>query len=375
MAFTGGHTTDVANTKLTTSGGGALYRLGGAFTIINCDFYGNQGPLTGQDVAGGAVYSVGGNDTTIISSTFSNNKCSNGGGIGNLGNSFYLYNSVVNANNATGTGGNPGNGGNGGGASFDGQGVTTTICGSHLSYNGAGSFGGSIFRVGYQYTDFINLQNSTFNYNNAIGSAGAIYVQGLSVVLSNSTIAFNSAPGAGGLALQYQAHYTVSGVTVANNTATTSLGGGVYINAGVGTISDSTITGNIATAAFAAGISGSDSNTKLTRSIVSYGTEGNIYVALSCFSSPMTDGGGNFQFPAKRKDGNNDALCTSGVSLTDPLIAPVADNGCVTWTAKNLAGSPATNSGARCKPGSSPLYALTYTNGQVIPRGPFTLTF
>ena len=28
--------------RLPTTGGGALYRLGGAFSIINCDFYGNQ---------------------------------------------------------------------------------------------------------------------------------------------------------------------------------------------------------------------------------------------------------------------------------------------------------------------------------------------
>ena len=88
------------------------------------------------------MYSIGGNDTTVVGSTFSkyfifslpllsfhlfplllsispppllvfyifpsSNKCSNGGGVGNLGNSFYMYNSVVNANNATGTGGNPG---------------------------------------------------------------------------------------------------------------------------------------------------------------------------------------------------------------------------------------------------------------------------
>ena len=91
------------------------------------------------------MYSIGGNDTTVVASTFSkyypfpsfclpfpllfirhsfslpplykfililsslsSNKCSNGGGVGNLGNSFYMYNSVMNANNASGTGGNPG---------------------------------------------------------------------------------------------------------------------------------------------------------------------------------------------------------------------------------------------------------------------------
>ncbi len=42
LAFANGKTVDVANTTVTTTGGAALYRLGGAFTIINCDFYGNK---------------------------------------------------------------------------------------------------------------------------------------------------------------------------------------------------------------------------------------------------------------------------------------------------------------------------------------------
>jgi hypothetical protein len=375
LAFTGGYVTDVPNTSATNTSGGALYRLGGAFTIINCDFYGNQAPITGQDVGGGAVYSTGGADTTIAGSTFSGNTASNGGGIGNLGNSFFMYNSLVNANNASGNGGNPGNGGNGGAISFDGQGVTTYICGSTLSYNTAGSFGGATFRVGYTYSDNITLTESTFAYNTAIGSAGAIYVQALTVIINNTTIMYNTAPGGAGLALQYQAQFTVSGCTIANNNATTSLGGGIYINSGSGTISDTTIAFNTAAAAFAAGISGSSSSTTLTRTIITNSTEGNIYVALSCFNAEMTDGGGNFQWPQKRLDGNVDSLCAAGVTFANPLLANVAANGCVTWTAKAATGSPAANSGARCVAGTTPVSVLTYPNGQAVPRGPFSYSF
>ena len=57
-----------------------------------------------------------------------------------------------------------------------------------------------------------------------------------------------------------------------------------------------------------------------TRSIVTYSKEGNIYVALSCFNAQMTEGGGNFQYPPKRNDGNNDPLCTSGISVVDPKV-------------------------------------------------------
>jgi hypothetical protein len=97
--------------------------------------------VTGQDVAGGAVYSVGGGLTLVVNSTFTKNACSNGGGIGNLGNDFTIINSAVVGNIATGNSGNPGNGGNGGGISFDGAGVVTTICGSTISHNVAHAFG------------------------------------------------------------------------------------------------------------------------------------------------------------------------------------------------------------------------------------------
>eukprot|EP00026_Physarum_polycephalum_P019959 Phypoly_transcript_22251.p1 GENE.Phypoly_transcript_22251~~Phypoly_transcript_22251.p1 ORF type:complete len:198 (+),score=33.73 Phypoly_transcript_22251:37-594(+) len=161
-------------------------------------------------------------------------------------------------------------------------------------------------------------------------------------------------------------------MTIANNTATTGLGGGLYINSGIGTISYTTITGNAATKAFASGISGGDTQTTLTRSIVTYGTEGNLYERLSCFAQ-LADGGGNFQFPPKQANGKTDDLkCTNGIALEDPKLEDVADNGCVTWTAKPLAGSPATGSGSHnCAQGNYPPPVVTYADGTIIPRGPY----
>jgi hypothetical protein len=48
LAFVKGKTTDVTNTAATNTGGACMYRLGGAFNIINCDFYDSNGPETGQ---------------------------------------------------------------------------------------------------------------------------------------------------------------------------------------------------------------------------------------------------------------------------------------------------------------------------------------
>ena len=90
------------------SGGAAVFRLGGSLVILDCIFQDNIGPSTGQDVAGGAVYSLGIGNTVISGSTFINNSCSSGGAIGNLHNHLELVNSTVLANSATGNRRQPG---------------------------------------------------------------------------------------------------------------------------------------------------------------------------------------------------------------------------------------------------------------------------
>jgi hypothetical protein len=127
------------------SGGAAVLRDGGSLTVLDCMFTGNHGPSPGQDVAGGAVYSLGIGTTRISGSTFSGNSCSSGGAVGNLHNHLELVNSTVSGNSATGSGGNPGNGGNGGGIYMDGVDQSFTICGSVISGNTANALGGGLF--------------------------------------------------------------------------------------------------------------------------------------------------------------------------------------------------------------------------------------
>jgi len=110
-----------------------------------------------------------------------------------------------------------------------------------VSHNTANKFH-AVFRVGYTFDDTITINNSTFSYN----SGGGIYVQGLTVIMRDSTVMFNTATDSAGIALQYQAQFTLSGMTIANNSATNSLGGGISINSGGGTISDTTFYGNTA---------------------------------------------------------------------------------------------------------------------------------
>src|SRR5262249_44615825 len=48
LAFTGGYTTDVLNTKNTDKGGAAIFREGGSLDVIDCQFTGNHCASTGQ---------------------------------------------------------------------------------------------------------------------------------------------------------------------------------------------------------------------------------------------------------------------------------------------------------------------------------------
>ena len=123
ITLANGHGTDNAGTGAPT-GGGAIYRYGGTLNVINSQFINNVGPASGQDSAGGAIYSVGVGTTTVVGSTFNGNQSSDGGALGNLGASVDLVNDTIQGNQATGTGGNPGNGGNGGGVYMDGANIS-----------------------------------------------------------------------------------------------------------------------------------------------------------------------------------------------------------------------------------------------------------
>src|SRR5271156_666428 len=146
ITLANGHGTDNAGTGAPT-GGGAVYRYGGTLNVINSQFINNIGPASGQDSAGGAIYSVGVGTTTVVGSTFQGNQASDGGALGNLGASVDLVNDTIQENKATGTGGNPGNGGNGGGVYMDGAHIVITMCGTHIDSNQGNAYGGGLFFV------------------------------------------------------------------------------------------------------------------------------------------------------------------------------------------------------------------------------------
>ncbi len=178
-----------------TVGGAAIYRDAGTLNVIDSKFFNNVGPLTGQDSAGGAIFSVGVGATTIVGSDFESNQASNGGAIGTLFGNMIIVNTQVSGNKATGHGGNPGNGGNGGGIYIDGIQDTVSLCGVQVNKNQANKFGGGLIRVTYT-GGTTTIDQSTFQGNSIIedGFAAGLYLQGTNVTLTNSTVINDQAP-------------------------------------------------------------------------------------------------------------------------------------------------------------------------------------
>jgi hypothetical protein len=351
-----GRTSDVANTTSLDAGGAAIHRQGGRLTVIDSLFDDHRAADSGQDVAGGAIFSLGVGDTVIVGSTFTNNRASNGGALGNLGNALVLVNSVVSGNQATGSGGNPGNGGNGGGVVIDGQGKTVTLCGVTLSGNRGNAFGGGLFRVAYA-REPTTIDRSTVSDNTipdqSPSQGGGLYLQNTTATLTASTVSNNAARFAGGLYLGPGTVVNFTNVSIAGNTAQSSLGGGMAIDDSVsGQIVNCTIAGNHAPGpvAFGGGIAGGGPGLVLRNSIVANNTAGNGFNPINC-TRTLGSGGPNLQFPVVRAGGGSDdpgALCASGVTIASPGLGPLADNGGPTRTLLPPAGSPVLGQGTNC---------------------------
>jgi hypothetical protein len=197
VTLANGHGTDNAGTGAPT-GGGAIYRYGGTLNVINSQFINNIGPASGQDSAGGAIYSVGVATTTVVGSTFQGNQSSDGGALGNLGASVDLVNDTIRGNRATGTGGNPGNGGNGGRVYMDGAHNRITMCGTHIDSNQGNAYGGGLIFIDDATAGTAAIDQSSFD-GNSTAFGGGLYLQGANGTLTNSSVISNQVQAIDGI--------------------------------------------------------------------------------------------------------------------------------------------------------------------------------
>jgi len=156
-------------------GGGAIFVRGGRLKVLNSRFFDNACEVSGADIAGGAIRTLGQSmnlPVYIVGSTFGGadglgNACASGGGLGSIGVSYTVINSLFSYNQATGKGGTAG-GGNGGGIANDGNTYTLTLCGVDMSHNSAEG-GGAISYVSDDDSGSLVIRDSTLESNPSSG--------------------------------------------------------------------------------------------------------------------------------------------------------------------------------------------------------------
>ena len=351
---------------ITTDGGGAaIFVRDGILHVWNSTFKNNTGATSGPDVAGGAIYTLGSVETTIVGSTFESNRASNGGAIGALFGNLSIYDSHFGSNQATGSGANSisnqcrvnegeiGSGGSGGAVLMDGaENYGVTICGSTFTSNvaGKGGLGGALFRTPDGDMQTTTIDRSSFSENSA-DLGGALYFHNSNLVVTASTFANNTAISGGAL-FSDSSTLSFTNDTFADNVAKLGLGGSIFLSGNGGPLRNITFLGNQADGGsgyFGAAIAGNTTLT-ITNTLLSYNTTKDCGSPMACSSGSST-GLGNLQWPTQHiVCPARDRICTDGTIFRDPKLGALAENGGPTETIAPLAGSPALGSGLDCPP-------------------------
>ncbi len=352
-------------------GGGAIYIRDGVLHLIDDDFENNASAYPGPDVAGGGVYAVGCNQIVVYNSRFTGNTGSNGGAIGSLFSNLTVVNTVFTQNAALGTGANStnntcpnidgqretGSGGNGGAISIDGGETnkdgspTVVMCGNLFSQNMGNAFGGAIFRTPDITKEPTTISQSVFD-GNKTKSGGALYFHNSTLSISDSALVNNTAEGAGAIFADGTT-FQFTNVTLANNSATTDPGGTINLfgDGGTeGTLTNCTFANNKCLgkpgSGFAAAIFGG-TTFKVFNTIFDNQSSMDANAPMTCQS--VNDGTNDLQWPKTHSVGNSDdQLCANNITIADPLLGMLMDNGGPSPTLLPGMGSPAIGAGVNC---------------------------
>jgi hypothetical protein len=244
----------------TTGLGGGLYNHSGTVKLTNCTFSGNSASY------GGGLYNINGT-ATLTDCSLSGNSAAVGGGRHDYFGTDKLTNCIVSGNTAAYSGGGEEtyrrkatlshctvsdnfSGVYGGGVYNWGGKATLSYC--TISGNSTGGSGGGVFNQKVDSPGYATLTNCTISGNSAGGSGGGMFNGSYTVngrrlpcvaTLTNCNVSGNSAADGGGIA--NQGTLTVSSCNILSNQAT-SEGGGIDTTFGSVTITDSFVTGNVA---------------------------------------------------------------------------------------------------------------------------------
>lgn len=352
-------------------GGGAIFgAYQGTVTVSDSQFDSNTATAGNDERGGGAIATWGGTRTTVTGSEFTNNAGINGGAINNLAGeliiegSTFINNSTTAATVATGQA-NPSLRGYGGavysdrGSDINNPTGIISITNSVFDGNtGRGEGGAAYLYSGNQ--DRVVLESSTFKNNEVLALPGGNNGNGGAVVqmsnganqgftISNTSFANNIAANQGGGLWMMDAPTTITNSTFSGNKATAtdySGNGGAMALYGPTNIINTTIANNWA-GWVGGGIAANDSPVTVQNTIFANNTAANgnnNWGIQQQTSRLLTDGGGNIQFPPKSTNNSNDFNATDSITIADPQLSPLQEiNGHLVHLL--LAGSAAINSG------------------------------
>ena len=371
------------NNTVTGDGGGAIFTgVRHNTTIVNSTFSGNDATPGNSERGGGAIATSSEGNLVVRNSVFSDNRGINGGAIHSLLGGLTVENSTF-LNNTT-TAGAVGTGtiGYGGAIYTDGASATTdastsgtiSIQNSRFENNNGAGQGGGLFLFAYN-GDTVEIDRASITNNTIIpdgrGDAlgGGLRIGGGGIVsIANSTVANNQAQvQGGGLWIGESTPLTIVNSTFSGNRAESPDGssglGGAMLLASSSTVSitNTTIANNIA-GFQGGGFWGGGSNVTLTNSIVAFNQGVNGFNVNHQTGFQFSDGGGNIQSPDPNP---NDTQVTSTVTLVDPAIGPLQDNGGGLQTHALLSGSPAIDAGVNVSGVTTDQRGGSRTDGQV----------
>ena len=301
----------IANGNLITfeqNGAGVLNN--GILTLTNCNIYGNNAGVAGSFGQGGGIY----NSASLVLS-----NCNVGGiGAGQPNSAGASGGGVFSNGPLTMTGGSiVGNSGNG---IAIGTGTTATLNSVAITNNSENGNGGA----GIRSRGTANIANCLIANNTALGGSGGGILNGGTLTAVNSTVSSNGTIGSGGGIDNFNATTNLINVTITNNRVDTNntgeySSGGIHPAGGTVLLKNTIVAGNFR---------GSTGNTADdVTSPVSPSSSFNLIGA--CNGCGLSNGVNNNQ-----------------VNVTNPYLAPLANNGGPTLTHALLFGSPAIDAAA-----------------------------
>jgi hypothetical protein len=177
----------------------------------------------------------------------------------------------------------------------------------------------------------VNLIDSTVYASRADHNGGGIYNRGGTVTLLRSTISGNTVGDNGGGIINEKGTLTITNSTISENFAADN-GGAIFNFGGTVTITNGTLANNNAAFNGSGVLNAQEGTVTIRNTIVSNNPALGSPVTGNC-AGGVVDGGKNLQFP--------DKSCGESITVVDPVLGTLADNGGFAQTHALLDGSPA----------------------------------